>query len=102
MVLLAIGLGLAMPGYAAAATLAVPPEQHGSISGMVNATNGLTWIIGPVLGTALYERSPATPIVAALVLCLVASAAVWRPASGQRESGRHPRAVVVEPEDLRL
>ncbi len=77
MVLLAIGLGLCMPGYAAAPTLAVPAHQHGAVAGMVNATNGLTFIVGPLLGGALYAQSPATPIAVSLALCLAATAAVW-------------------------
>lgn len=62
---LALGLGLALPGFAAAPTLIVGPEQQGSVAGLVNATTGATFIVGPLLGTALYETAPAIPIFAA-------------------------------------
>jgi MFS family permease len=62
---LSLGLGLALPGFAAAPTLMVGPEQQGSVAGLVNATTGATFIVGPLLGTALYEADPAVPIFAA-------------------------------------
>ncbi|RSN63565.1 MFS transporter [Amycolatopsis sp. WAC 04182] len=62
---LALGLGLALPGFAAAPTLMVGPEQQGSVAGLVNATTGATFIVGPLLGTALYEAEPVVPIFAA-------------------------------------
>jgi DHA1 family tetracycline resistance protein-like MFS transporter len=77
MVLIALGLGLAMPGYATAPTLAVPQSKQGAVSGLVHATNGLTFVIGPVAGTALYERSPSIPIAISVVMCLLACVALW-------------------------
>ncbi|WP_051174319.1 MFS transporter [Amycolatopsis orientalis] len=62
---LALGLGLALPGFTAAPTLMVGPEQQGSVAGLVNATTGVTFIVGPLLGTALYEAEPTAPIFAA-------------------------------------
>lgn len=69
----AVGLGLAMPGFAAASTLAVGADQQGAIAGLVTATIGATFIVGPLLGTALYELSSILPMIAALV----AAAAGW-------------------------
>jgi hypothetical protein len=61
-----------MPGYATAPTLLVGPREQGAISGLVNANNGLTFVVGPLLGTALYQWIPAAPLVLALALCAAA------------------------------
>jgi hypothetical protein len=74
---LALGLGLAIPGFTAAPTLLVGPERQGAISGLVNATIGATFIVGPLLSTALYEIRPEIPILAALAASLAALALVW-------------------------
>ncbi|WP_170223763.1 MFS transporter [Nonomuraea turkmeniaca] len=75
--LLALGLGLAISGFTAAPTLVAEPAQQGSISGLVNATIGATFIVGPVLGTALYEISPVIPILAALGAVVTALVLAW-------------------------
>lgn len=80
MTLLALSLGLAMPGYSAAATLAVGAAEQGTVAGLVNATNGLAFVVGPVLGTTLYEVAPTLPILTALAICLPATALVLTPA----------------------
>lgn len=53
-VLLGVGFGLAMPGYTAGPTNVVAEDEQGGVAGVINATNGLTFAIGPVLFTALY------------------------------------------------
>lgn len=70
----AIGLSLAVAGFAAAASLGVGPEHQGSIAGLINATTGLTFILGPLLSTALYEVEPVVPVVAAGVAAALAFA----------------------------
>nr|WP_260407664.1 MFS transporter [Planomonospora venezuelensis] len=74
---LALGLGLAIPGFTAAPTLVVGAEQQGSIAGLINATVGATFIAGPLLGTALYEASPMLPILASLTAAAVALVLAW-------------------------
>ncbi|MEO3807661.1 MFS transporter [Sphaerisporangium sp. B11E5] len=76
-VLMTLGLGLAVPGFTAATTLAVGPAQQGAVSGLIGATVGTTFIAGPLLGTALYEVSPEIPILASLAAVLVALGLVW-------------------------
>ncbi|WP_219471128.1 MFS transporter [Nonomuraea rhizosphaerae] len=88
---LALGLGLAFPGFTAAPTLLVGPEQQGTISGLVNATIGATFIVGPLLSTALYEIRPEIPILAALAASLAALALVWL-----SPAARHIQAPVPE------
>ncbi|TCK25722.1 MFS transporter [Pseudonocardia endophytica] len=90
--LLALGLGLAIPGFTAGASLAVGPEQHGAIAGLVTATTGATFMVGPLLGTVLYELVPSAPVVASLIAALIAWGFVWTPLSrrprGYASAGR--------------
>lgn len=73
LVLLAGGLGLAIPGFTTAPTLLVGPDEQGAIAGLLTGTIGLTFVIGPVLGTSLYEVAPLAPILVSLGLCVGAS-----------------------------
>lgn len=74
---LALGLGLAMPGFTAAPTLLVGPEQQGAVAGMVTATTGATFIVGPLLGTVLYELAPTAPVIASVIACALATALAY-------------------------
>ncbi|PWK88160.1 hypothetical protein C8D88_103356 [Lentzea atacamensis] len=69
---LVTSVGLAVAGLAAAASLGVGPEHQGSIAGLINATTGLTFILGPLLSTALYEVEPVVPVIAAAVAAALA------------------------------
>lgn len=71
MVVLALGLGMVMPGYTTAATQVVPAEQQGGVAGLVNFTNGLTFVVGPLAGTALYTVGSALPALVAAAACAV-------------------------------
>jgi MFS family permease len=75
----ALGLGMAIPGYTAGPTLAVGPSEQGAVAGLINATNGSTFIAGPLIGTALYAIGPALPVVLSGVLCVAACALLVRP-----------------------
>ncbi|QYN39508.1 MFS transporter [Pseudonocardia sp. DSM 110487] len=79
MMVVALGLGMAIPGYTAGPTLAVGPSEQGAVAGLINATNGTTFIAGPLIGTALYAVWPALPVVLSGVLCLVACALLVQP-----------------------
>lgn len=78
LMVVALGLGLAMPGYTAGPTLAVGAAEQGAVAGLVNATNGSTFIAGPLIGTALYALGPAVPVVLSAVLCVAACALLVR------------------------
>ncbi|RSM87490.1 MFS transporter [Kibdelosporangium aridum] len=73
LIVVTLGLGLGLPGYTAGPGLAVGADQQGQVSGLINATNGLTYIVGPLLGTALYEVAPVVPVVFCVGLCAVAA-----------------------------
>jgi DHA1 family tetracycline resistance protein-like MFS transporter len=55
------------------------PAEQGAVAGLINATNGSTFIAGPLVGTALYAIAPALPIVLSGLLCLATCALLVRP-----------------------
>lgn len=71
--LIGAGLGLAMPGYTAGATMQMERHELGGAAGLVGATNGLTFAVAPTLGTVLYATAPVAPIIlGAAMMSLVA------------------------------
>jgi DHA1 family tetracycline resistance protein-like MFS transporter len=69
----AVGVGLALTGFAAAASLGVGPRHQGLIAGLVTTTSGLTFVVAPTLGALLYEVEPIVPVLAAAVAAVVAT-----------------------------
>ncbi len=67
MAVLALGLGLAVPGYTAAPTLLVSSGEQGSVAGLVNSANALAFVVGPILGTSLYQLRPELPFATSAV-----------------------------------
>jgi DHA1 family tetracycline resistance protein-like MFS transporter len=66
--LIGLGLGTAMPGYTAGPTLLVGRDEQGGLAGLTGATIGLTFVVAPTAGTALYEFQPSLPVVAGAAL----------------------------------
>jgi len=78
--LIGLGLGIAMPGYTAGLTLLMRREEQGGLAGLIGATNGLTFVIAPTLGTALYGVWPPLPIMlGAMVMAAVAAFVLLHP-----------------------
>jgi MFS transporter, DHA1 family, tetracycline resistance protein len=71
MAVIALGLGLALPGFSAGASLRVGPTEQGAVAGLVNATTGATFVLGPLLGTGLYAPAPALPIWLGAATCVL-------------------------------
>jgi MFS family permease len=63
--LLGAGIGFGLPGYMSAPTLLATKEEQGVVAGLVGSTNSLTFMLSPLLGTALYQVAPALPYLAA-------------------------------------
>jgi MFS family permease len=61
--LIGIGIGIAMPGYTAGPSLLMSRDEQGGLAGLIGATNGLTYVIAPTAGTALYGVWPSLPII---------------------------------------
>lgn len=73
------GVGLAVTGFAATASLGVGPARQGLVAGLVSATAGLAFIAGPMVGGLLHGVEPIAPVIAAGVAALVASAVAFIP-----------------------
>ena len=58
-----LGYGMARPGFAAASSLSVSPDEQGAIAGLTGATSGAGFIFGPIIATTLYEWHPVAPYV---------------------------------------
>lgn len=61
--LVGLGLGIAVPGYTAGPSLVVRREEFGGLAGLLGATNGLTFVVAPILSTVLYGVWPSLPVV---------------------------------------
>jgi MFS family permease len=73
-----LGIGLAFPACLAMASLAVGPDEQGALAGLTSAVPALGSIIGPVLGTGLYQLHPQLPYLANALLLLPALWLSWR------------------------
>lgn len=83
--LLALGMGLARPGFTAGASLAVGAESQGSVAGKVTSVNGAAFVLGPSLGVGLYELWRPLPYLTAAgcLGCLLVYA--WMATRGSKQ-----------------
>lgn len=58
--LFGLGVGVARPGFASAASLTVAPHEQGAVAGIIGAANATGWILGPLIGW-MYDTSPYFP-----------------------------------------
>ena len=77
MAIMGIGMGMAYPSLAAAATTYCSPSQQSSITGLITATTAMGYIVGPPLAAALYQIDIALPFAAASLLMALISCVVW-------------------------
>jgi MFS family permease len=61
MALLGAGIGLLRPGSAAGASLAVDVDEQGSVAGLVGGVSVIGNVVGPLIGTTIYEIGPLGP-----------------------------------------
>jgi MFS family permease len=61
--LLGMGLGFLRPGAAAGASLAVGPDEQGSVAGLLGGVAVIGNVVGPMVGTQLYQLAPVGPYV---------------------------------------
>ena len=71
MMVLGFGMGMAGPGFMAGASLAVSPEEQGSVAGVAGSCGPLGFTLGPLLGGALYQLDPALPYAVAAGMYLL-------------------------------
>lgn len=69
--------GLLFPGFTSGASLAVSDQEQGAVAGLGSAANGVGAVVGPLLGTALYQVDIAAPYIAGAILLSVLTLFVW-------------------------
>ncbi|MFT4103074.1 MAG: MFS transporter [Burkholderiaceae bacterium] len=74
----AAGMGLLFPSFAALASNAVQAHEQGAAAGSVGAAQGLGIVVGPLIGTLLYEVGPGVPYAFACVLLMLVAAGSGR------------------------
>lgn len=79
-----LGIGLSYPGCVAASSLTVSADEQGALAGLTTAIPAIGSIIGPVLGTGLYELSPHWPYAGNLILLIPVFIFAWRQARDLR------------------
>lgn len=72
-----LGFGFTRPGFTGGASLAVPLAEQGAVAGVITAANGISYVLAPALGMALYKAGHNWPF-AVFALLLLALAAVGR------------------------
>ncbi|WP_114227350.1 MULTISPECIES: MFS transporter [Sphingomonas] len=73
--LTSIGFGFTRPGFTSGASLAVPTAEQGGVAGVITSANGISYILAPGLGMALYGVNPHLPFAACTAI--MAALAVW-------------------------
>jgi MFS family permease len=68
-----MGVGFARPGFTAGSSLAVGPGEQGAVAGLMMSLAGLSFLVPPVAGVALYGLGEAAPFGANAVLLAVAT-----------------------------
>ena len=78
--IVSMGVGFARPGFTAGSSLEVGPNEQGAVAGLMMSLAGLSFLVPPVVGVALYELAEPAPFIAnallltgALVLCFTSA-----------------------------
>jgi MFS family permease len=89
--ILGLGLGMVAPGYTAGASLAVGPDEQGAVSGLVSACPAAGFVLGPLVGTSLYQVNPALPYLCACLLMVPLTVYARRFGSSDRHQAAAPQ-----------
>lgn len=77
MVAYGLGMGLSMPAFPSGASLAVRPEEQGSLAGIIGSMGAWGFLFGPLVGGALYSIRPSLPYWCASILILSLTGYLW-------------------------
>ncbi|MBT3134434.1 MFS transporter [Alteromonas sp. ALT199] len=77
MALMGLGMGMAYPSLAAAATTYCAPSQQATITGLITATTAMGYVIGPPLAAAIYQFNITLPFAVASALIAVTTCVVF-------------------------
>lgn len=78
----AFGMGFVFPSFQALAADSVQAHEQGAAAGTVASVQGLGMVIGPMLGTLLYQWRPSAPYLLVGVLLVALSVAALRHREG--------------------
>ncbi|MFD4671469.1 MFS transporter [Lentzea sp. NPDC058450] len=79
LLVVALGVGLGITGFAATASLGVGWRRQGLVAGLVTLTSGVTFLVGPMLTGLLFEVAPDAPALVAGASALVATGLAFVP-----------------------
>ena len=85
------GFGLALPGFSAAASLSVSSEEQGAVAGVIAGAPALGFILGPTLGSALYQWNSHAPYFCSAILNAILTLAVYRQLKASNKPTRNPK-----------
>ena len=77
MTLMGLGMGMAYPSLAAAATTYCAPSQQVTITGSITATTAMGYVIGPPLAAFIYQLDIALPFAIASALIAATTCVVY-------------------------
>ncbi len=66
-----LGLGLVAPAFTGGASLAVSSEEQGAIGGIIASCPAAGFILGPIIGTSLYQLAQPLPYFCACSLMII-------------------------------
>lgn len=69
----AVGSSVANPTVNSLCSKLAPDNRQGELFGLMQGTRSIGFVIGPILGGAMFDWHPAAPYVLAGVVCLVAA-----------------------------
>jgi MFS family permease len=73
-----IGFGFTRPGFTSGASLAVPLAEQGGVAGVITSANGISYILAPGVGMALYGLDPHLPFAVCTVIVVALAAGTRR------------------------
>lgn len=85
MTIMGIGMGMAYPALAAAATTYCSPSQQSSVTGLVTATTAMGYIVGPPLAAFAYQKNIALPFAIASLLIAITTCVIFITLSNVRK-----------------
>ncbi|AXT38773.1 MFS transporter [Alteromonas sp. BL110] len=77
MTLMGLGMGMAYPSLAAAATTYCAPSQQATITGLITATTAMGYVIGPPLAAIIYQYNIALPFAVASALIAITTCVIY-------------------------
>ena len=77
-------------GFFAGASLAVGPEEQGAVGGLISACPAAGFVLGPLIGTSLYQFNSTLPYLGAVLLMIPLIFYAWK--LRRRQPGVAPRS----------